>query len=127
VDTLDQTLIEAQTAIGHQIRSNQPYMYKSGEWGTIVTAARWSDRVVWAIVWPDGARDQWVVGNNTAQYEIVNINEIYQTADDAIDALTYIAGAVRLDDTAPGIRAPRELRNTITGILKDWQRKSDAY
>jgi len=126
MDTLDQTLIEAQTAIGHQIRSNQTHMYKSGEWGTIMTAARWPDRVVWDIVWPDGARDQWVVGDDTFQYEIVNINEIYQTANDAIDALTYIAGAVHLDDTTPGIRAPRELRDKITSILKDWRGKYNA-
>jgi hypothetical protein len=126
MDMLSNLLIKAHLALGHQIRSCAHGQYKSGQWGTVTGTEKWSDRVVWEIVWPDGARDHWNVNDPDANYEIVNINEVYRTADNAIDALTQIAGAVHLDDATPGIRAPRDLRNAITAILKDWQEKTVA-
>lgn len=114
---LDQEYIKAAAVIGMQIRSCHRYSYKSGEWGTIIDAQKWSDRVVWDILWPDGLRDQWTTDDPDAGYEIQDVNWIYKTADDAILALTEITAAVK-EDEAPGIRAPRELRNRITNILR---------
>lgn len=116
------TLDDAHNYVGQQIRSDHPYSYRTGQWATIVdAAARKEDgRVLWSLLWPDGARDVWVVNDPTADYEFRETKDLEPTLGRALTALKGITLAVKADVETPGIRAPRVLRDQLVGILSTW-------
>lgn len=118
------TLAEAEQRIGWHIKSDHPYAYKTGQWATIVDAREGTDRNLWMLIWPDGKTDSWVVDDPTADYKF---RDPFHTADvcvEALETLQEITIAVIRDEMAPGIRAPRELRDELTRLLEAYVDKA---
>lgn len=116
------TLTEARERVGQQVMSNHHWAYRYGEWATIVaaTVGITEDRIVWAVIWPDGDTDVWAADDPTANYQFRS------SADEpklmrTLEALENITLAIKADVETPGIRAPRELRNELIGILSKWK------
>lgn len=55
--------------IGHEIRSEHPYAYRTGQWARILSIVTISDRECYSLRWPDGATDEWAVDDRVAAYE----------------------------------------------------------
>jgi hypothetical protein len=53
------------------IRSTHPYAYKSGQWGAITGTSVVNGRACYDVLWTDGARDQWPVLDDDADYEFM--------------------------------------------------------
>lgn len=111
------TLQEAEQRIGWHIKSDHPYAYRTGRWATIVDAREGTDRILWMLVWPDGATDSWVVDDPTAEYQFRDPFRAADTAVRALETLEEVALAILRDVITSGIRAPRELRDELTEIL----------
>lgn len=113
------TLHEAGQRIGQHIKSDHPYTFRSGEWATIVDAQELPDRVLWWVRFPDGATDEWVVDDPSADYKFRDAFAAVDTAVRALETLQRVTIAVLKDSMFSGIRAPRELRDELTDILRD--------
>lgn len=119
-------LFIAQSRIGQRIKSDHPYAFRSGQWATIVDAAEKDGRVLWSLLWADGARDVWAANDPTATYRFTDPDHDYETMVGLLDTMKEVVNAVKFDMQTPGIRAPRELRDNLLRILIEWERSASG-
>lgn len=53
----------------NEIRGNHPYMFRSGQWASLVARMIYNERICYHVRFEDGVEDWWPVSDPEASYQ----------------------------------------------------------